>query len=59
MGGKTIDVGRNSQPARWAADSTFPTVATGLQSVKRERMQPYHNPAVGTLLASFHDEVLI
>jgi len=20
------DVGRNSQPARWAADSTFPTV---------------------------------
>jgi len=29
------DVGRNSQPAKWAADSRTPTVANGLQSVKR------------------------
>lgn len=29
------DVGRNSQPAKWAADSRTPTVASGLQSVKR------------------------
>jgi hypothetical protein len=41
------------------ADSTFPTVATGPQSVKRERMRPHHNPDMGKLLASYYDELLI
>jgi hypothetical protein len=34
------DVGRNSQPAKWAADSHTLTVASGLQSVKQGIWKP-------------------
>jgi hypothetical protein len=52
------DVGRNSQPVRWATESDTPTWRLDIKTVKRGVMGTSCKPDASTPLAGSHDEAM-